>query len=226
MIKPDKIILSSRKKNISLKIDRSGKFIVSAPKNVDLNKVFDFISSKEKWIKEKQNSIKNTLELNQNLINLDEILFLGKKYPVLFIKNQDEIELTDNGLCVPSKLNFSTEKLTKKLKEYYIKNAEIILIERTKTLLNFMNLKANSISIINSKVKWGMCDEKKNVYLNFKLLFLSHDLIDHVIFHELTHLVELNHSENFYNELKRFEPTHKTNQQQLKKCGFLLNLLT
>lgn len=225
MVKPDKIVLSN-KKNISLKIDREGRFIVSAPKNVDIRKVFDFITQKEKWIKQKQEEVKNTIELNQNLINYDEIIFLGKKYQVLFIKNQQEIILTDNALCLPSKLNFSSSKLINALKSFYIENAEIILIKRTKELLKFMNLTCNSISIINSKVKWGMCDGKKNIYLNFKLLFLSHELIDHVIFHELTHLIELNHSANFYNELRRVEPNNKSLQSSLKKCGFLLNLLT
>ncbi len=224
MIKPDKLILSNRK-NISLKINKSGQLIVSAPKDVDLNKVFNFICEKEKWITQKQTQIKSTLEINQNLLNYEEVLFLGKKYPVIFIKNQAEIELTDNALCLPQKLNFSTSRLIKALKEFYIQNAEIILIDRTKELLNFMKLNCKSVSIINSKAKWGMCDSKKNIFLNYKLLFLSHELIDHVIFHELTHLVELNHSENFYMELKRVEPNHKVMQQQLKKCGFLLNLL-
>lgn len=225
MIKPDKVVLSGRK-NIALKIDRKGQLIVMAPKDVDINKVFAFIQEKEKWIELKQNQIKNTIELNQNLINLDEILFFGKKYHVIFVKNQTEIILTDNALCLPAKLNFSTEKLIRELKNFYIKNAEIILIKRTKELAKYMHLNLNSISIINSKVKWGMCDSKRNIYLNFKLLFLSHELIDHVIFHELTHLIELNHSANFYEALKRVEPNHKTMQQQLKKCGFLLSLLT
>ncbi|MGN1208036.1 MAG: M48 family metallopeptidase [Christensenellales bacterium] len=225
MIKPDKIVLGNRK-NISLKIDRTGKLIVSAPRNVDLGKVFNFISEKEKWICQKQSQIKGTIELNQNLLNFEEILFLGKKYTVVFIKNQEDIELTDNALCLPSKLNFSEQRLTKALKEFYIKNAEVILINRAKELLKYMNLDCNSISIINSKVKWGMCDSKKNIYLNYKLLFLSHELIDHVIFHELTHLIELNHSSNFYQTLQEVEPNHKAMQQQLKKCGFLLGLLT
>mgnify|MGYP002461703493 CR=1 FL=1 len=152
-------------------------------------------------------------------------LFLGKKYPVVFIKNQSEIELMDNAICLPTKLNFSNQRLTKALKDFYIKNAEVILIKRTKELLKYMNLTCNSVSIINSKAKWGMCDSKKNVFLNFKLLFLPHELIDHVIFHELTHIIELNHSQNFYFELKRVEPNHKNMQQQLKNCGFLLSLL-
>ena len=225
MIKPDKVVLSNRK-NIALKIDRKGQLIVMAPKNVDIDRVFKFIEEKEKWITSKQTQIKSTIELNQNLINLDEILFLGKKYHVVFIKNQPEIVLTESSLCVPKKLDFSNERLIFELKNFYIENAEIILIKRAKELAKFMNLSLNSISIINSKAKWGMCDSKKNIYLNFKLLFLSHELIDHVIFHELTHLIELNHSANFYEALKRVEPNHKNLQQQLKKCGFLLNLLT
>ncbi len=225
MIKPDKIKLTSRK-NISIKIDRQGKLIVSAPRYADLNKVFDFIKEKEKWIIEKQTQITSTLNLNNDLINYEEILFLGKKYPVIYIKNQTEIELTDKALCVPSNFNFSRDRISKNLKSWYISNAEVILIDRAKQLLKYLNLSCKSLSIINSKAKWGMCDNNKNIYLNYKLLFLSHNLIDYVIIHEITHLIELNHSQNFYNELKRVLPNYKQYSAQLKKCGFLLNLFT
>ncbi len=225
MIKPDKIKLTSRK-NISIKIDRQGKLIVSAPRYADLNKVFDFIKEKEKWIIEKQTQITSTLNLNNDLINYEEILFLGKKYPVIYIKNQTEIELTDKALCVPSSFNFSRDRISKNLKSWYISNAEVILIDRAKQLLKYLNLSCKSLSIINSKAKWGMCDNNKNIYLNYKLLFLSHNLIDYVIIHEITHLIELNHSQNFYNELKRVLPNYKQYSAQLKKCGFLLNLFT
>ena len=186
MIKPDKIVLSNRK-TLSIKIDRTGKLIVSAPKYIDKNLIFKFLNEKEKWIIEKQNAIKSTMDINNDLFNYDQILFLGKKYNVVPIKNQSEILLTEGTLCI---------------------------------------LKYKSISIINSKVKWGMCDSKKNIYLNYKLLFLSHSLIDYVIMHEIIHLIELNHSKKFYNELKRVLPDYKARQQQLKKCSFLLNLLT
>lgn len=225
MIKPDKVKLTNRK-NISIKIDRNGKLIVSAPKNADLDKVFNFIKQKEKWITEKQTQILSTLNLNNDLINYEEVLFLGKKYPVIFIKNQTEIVLTETALCVPISLSFSRERIVKQLKQFYISNAEVILIDRAKELLKYLNLSCKSISIINSKAKWGMCDSNKNIYLNYKLMFLSHNLIDYVILHEITHLIELNHSQNFYNELKKVLPNYKQYQQKLKKCGFLLNLFT
>lgn len=225
MIKPDKVVLNNRK-SLTLKIDRKGRLIVYAPKNMSLDKIFKFILDKEKWIKEKQNQIKNSLNLNNDLFNFEQILFLGKKYPVIFIKNQEEIELTESALVLPNKIGFSNTKLTNKLKNWYIQNAELILIKRCKDLLKHVGQTYKSISIINSRAKWGMCDNKQNIYLNYKLLFLSHNLIDYVILHEITHLTELNHSKNFYIELKRILPNFKERQQELKKCGFLLNLLT
>ncbi|MBE5745877.1 MAG: M48 family metallopeptidase [Clostridiales bacterium] len=225
MIKPDKVILSNRK-SLALKIDKTGKLIVLAPKNMSLEKIFKFISEKEKWIIAKQTQIKSTLTLNSNLINYEEVLFLGKKYPVVYVKNNKEIILTENALCLPSKMGFSTNRLILNLKQWYIKNAETILIKRANDLLKHMNLSVKSLSIINSKAKWGMCDSNKNIFLNYKLLFLSHDLIDYVIVHEITHLVEMNHSKNFYLELARVLPKYKTLQTKLKQCGFLLNLLT
>jgi len=225
MIKPDKVVLSNRK-NSTLKIDRKGKLIVYAPKNLSLDKIFKFIVEKEKWIKEKQSQIKDSLDFNNDLFNFEQVLFLGKKYPVIFIKNQEEIELTENALVVPNRMSFSNNKLKIGLKSWYIQNAEIILIKRCKDLLKHLGHSYKSISIINSKAKWGMCDNKQNLYLNYKLLFLSHDLIDYVMLHEITHLTELNHSKNFYSELKRVLPSFKERQTNLKKCGFLLNLFT
>lgn len=225
MVKAEKVILSNRK-TISLKIDRKGNLIVYAPKRVDIEKVFKFIKEKESWITRKQGEIKGTLNLNSDLLNYEQILFLGKKYEVLFIKNYDEIVLTDKALCVPAKIGFSNTKLEQSLKNWFVENANVILIKRAKTLLNHTKLSYESISIINSKAKWGMCDNKGNIYLNYKLLFLSHELIDYVILHEITHLIELNHNEKFYEDLKRVLPDYKQKQAKLKKCSFLLNLFT
>lgn len=209
---------------MSLKIDRNAKLIVTAPKKMSAEHIFKFINEKESWILSRQNAIKNTLNLNNDLINYEQILFLGKKYQVVSLKNQEDITLTENVLVVPKKIMFSTEKLIKSLKSWYISNAEVILINRAKQLLKHLNLPYKSLSIINSKAKWGMCDNKQNIYLNYKLMFLSHALIDYVILHEITHLIELNHSKKFYAELKRYVPDYKDKQAQLKKCGFLLNL--
>lgn len=222
MIKPDKLVLAKRK-TLTLKIDKNGKLIVLAPKNMPLENIFKFIQEKENWIIKKQTEITSTKNLNNDLFNYNSILFLGKKYEVVFIKNQKEVVLTNNALCVPYNYCLSTEKLSKSLKKWYILNANQILIERFNAINKVIKLNFNNLSIINSRAKWGMCDNKKNLYLNYKLIMLSHDLIDYVIVHELMHLIELNHSKNFWAEVKKILPDYKDRQKLLKKCNFILD---
>lgn len=222
MIKPDKLVLAKRK-TLTLKIDKNGKLIVLAPKNMPLENIFKFIQEKENWIIKKQTEITSTKNLNNDLFNYNSILFLGKKYEVVFIKNQKEVVLTNNALCVPYNYCLSTEKLCKSLKKWYIFNANQILIERFNAINKVIKLNFNNLSIINSRAKWGMCDNKKNLYLNYKLIMLSHDLIDYVIVHELIHLIELNHSKNFWEEVKKILPDYKDRQKLLKKCNFILD---
>lgn len=223
MIKPDKVVLANRK-TLTLKIDKNGKLIVMAPKKMPLEHIFKFIKEKESWIIKKQTEITSTRNLNNDLFNYNSILFLGKKYEIVFIKNQKEIVLTNNALCVPNNYNLSTEKLSKALKKWFIFNANQLLIQRFNEINKVLKLNFNNLSIINSKAKWGMCDNKKNLYLNYKLIMLSHDLIDYVIVHELMHLIELNHSKNFWAEVKKVLPDYKDRQKVLKQCNFVLEI--
>lgn len=223
MIKPDKVVLANRK-TLTLKIDKNGKLIVMAPKKMPLETIFKFINEKENWIIKKQTEITSTRNLNNDIFNFNAILFLGKKYEVVFIKNQKEIVLTNNALCVPFNYSLSTEKLSKELKKWMILNAKQLLVQRFNDINKILKLNFNNLSIINSKAKWGMCDNKKNIYLNYKLIMLSHDLIDYVVVHELMHLIELNHSKNFWSEVKKVLPDYKERQKLLKKCNFILEI--
>jgi len=56
----------------------------------------------------------------------------------------------------------------------------------------------NRISIKSLKTKWGSCSSKKNLNFNYKILFLSEKNQDYLIVHELSHLIYMNHSKDFW----------------------------
>lgn len=59
--------------------------------------------------------------------------------------------------------------------------------------LPFCNVKVNS-----SKGRWGSCSGLKDINLSCYTLLLPKHLIDYVLLHELTHTVEMNHSDKFW----------------------------
>ncbi len=71
---------------------------------------------------------------------------------------------------------------------------------------------------------WGSCSTKGNINLSTRLLFAPPRVIDYVIIHELAHLVEMNHSNRFWQVVAKAMPDYKQQENWLKKesggCDF------
>lgn len=70
---------------------------------------------------------------------------------------------------------------------------------------------------------WGSCSRKRNINLSSRLLFAPPDVIDYVIIHELAHLVEMNHSERFWQLVEKVMPDYQEKEKWLKENGHLCN---
>jgi hypothetical protein len=57
----------------------------------------------------------------------------------------------------------------------------------------------NRILISDLKVRWGSCTPKSNLNFNWRLMKAPTTVIDYVIVHELAHLIEPNHTRQFWN---------------------------
>ena len=221
MIQPKEIIRTNRK-SLALTINENGELIVHAPKNMPLFEIVNFIEKKEDWITKKTNNINNLLSRNVNIVEYNEIFFLGKRYRVVETKGIESPYITKDSILIESTKNKAKKQRT--LKNWYIANVDDVLMPRIQKLLEFMKQKCESIKIINSKAKWGMCDSKRNLYFNWKLLMLSPEIIDYVIIHEISHLIELNHSPKFWEIVGAVIPRYKHSKEIINKCGFLIKL--
>lgn len=221
MIEPKQIIRTNRR-SLALTIDERGELIVHAPKSMPLYQIIDFIDKKQSWISTKTNQLNSVLQKNKYIVNYEEIFFLGKRYKVVETIGVENPYITNQTLLIENTKNINKKKQT--LRQWYMMNTEQILIPRIQKLSQSMKLDFSSIKIINSKAKWGMCDSKRNLYFNWKLLMLSAELIDYVIIHELSHILEMNHSSKFWEIVKSVLPNFAHSKEVLSKCGFLIKL--
>ncbi|MGP4971841.1 M48 metallopeptidase family protein [Psychrobacter aquimaris] len=63
--------------------------------------------------------------------------------------------------------------------------------------------------ILIMQKQWGSCSTKGNLILNPHLVKAPREYIDYVILHELCHIAEHNHSENFWRLLTQVMPNWK-----------------
>ena len=221
MIEPKQIIRRKRK-SLALTINENGELIVYAPKTMPLFEIFDFVQKKQKWIQSRSDVTKQILNKYKDIVNYNEIFYLGKRYKVCETLGIDETFITEQSLLIKPYKNDTKKQLA--LKQWYMGKVEDVLLPRVNKLSAFMKQKFSSVSIINSRAKWGMCDNKKNLYFNWKLVMLSPELIDYVIIHELAHLIELNHSQKFWEIVKAVLPNYKHLKEVINKCGFLIRM--
>lgn len=80
----------------------------------------------------------------------------------------------------------------------------------------------NKVYFKKMKSRWGSCSSKKNISINIYLNYLPENLIEYVVFHEIAHLVELNHSKKFWNIISSKFPDYKNLENELSVYWFAI----
>lgn len=98
----------------------------------------------------------------------------------------------------------------------YKEEALRLVTTRIEKINLFYKFKFNTITIRNQKTRWGSCSHKKNLNFNYKVVFLPLHLLDYVITHELCHLQEMNHGENFWKLIEQTDSEYQKHHKELK----------
>lgn len=80
-----------------------------------------------------------------------------------------------------------------------------------------MGVTVGKITIRNQKTRWGSCSAKGNVNFNYQRYYLSDEILDYVVVHELAHRRHMNHSPAFWAEVEKYCPQYKKYREQLKE---------
>ncbi len=102
--------------------------------------------------------------------------------------------------------------------EYHIcKNEAKKLIEnRLKYYQKIYQVSFRKVSIRNQSARWGSCSSKGNLSFSYKLFLLPPRFCDYVIVHELCHLKEMNHSQNFWSLVAITFPDYKKLRREMR----------
>lgn len=75
------------------------------------------------------------------------------------------------------------------------------------------------ISIRDQRSRWGSCSDQGHLSFNWRLVLAPDPVLDYVVAHEVAHLVEMNHSSDFWNVVDRLTPHAPMAKRWLDKNG-------
>lgn len=81
-----------------------------------------------------------------------------------------------------------------------------------------IDLPCRKISVRGQKTCWASCSGRKDISLNFKLLFLPRPLVHYVLVHELCHTVHMNHSKDFWALVGQKQPDYEWRRKAIKSA--------
>ena len=211
-----KIIRTSRRsKSISLKII-NGILEISCPYNTSEIFIKNLIEKKKVWINK---NIERSRKIHQKIDQISNgfISYKGSVLKLVYKKsNIERIVVEDNKL----KIFYSVESRSKKLIIEWLKlQANNFLRERLMFLSKRISIEFNSLTIKSYTARWGSCNIRGDIFLNWKLIMLPESVIDYVLIHELAHISVPNHSKKFWELVKKKNPNYCKNQKWLKDNG-------
>ena len=190
-------------KNTYLRIKNDLKLYVTTNSFVSDHRVRQIIN-------ENMNSIIKMYDKQINKIeDVSAFFYLGKKYDKIMTTGK-EINLGD------TKAFIGKEAIIEK---WYKKQAEVIFKEHLDYWYNNFSYKIPypNLTIRKMTSRWGVCNSKLvRVTLNLELIKKDIDCLDYVIVHELSHFIEMNHSNRFWKVVEKNYSNFKYVRRKMK----------
>lgn len=110
------------------------------------------------------------------------------------------------------------------LEAHFRRLAKIELPARTWELAAVTGVAVSSVAVRDQRTRWGSCSAGGAISLNWRLVQTPYSVRDYIVYHELMHLREMNHSERFWARVAEVCPGWEEAERWLKQNGSLLGL--
>lgn len=212
-----------RAKHIRLKasIQRGLELIV--PHRFNLKDIPGILEKNKQWIEKQLLHFQSRLlaapaDVLPDQINLQAI---NQVWNVQYIESDTKLQILQRPHQELVLLGNTQNKTTckKTLVTWIKEQSKIHLLSQLKTLSEQTELPFSKFTIRDQLTRWGSCSRNKSINLNYKLIFFPPHLATHIMIHELCHTVHLNHSEQFWQWVAKFDMNWKLHRREAKQAN-------
>lgn len=217
-------LIRRNRKTSSIIVEADGKVKVTIPENFTVEEIEKIIQSKLGWIYTKQSEFEdlNSARVNRQFRSGQGFLYLGSSYKLEVTEETDmDLKFYRGKFYIrKSKINEGKDLFKVFYKEKGIKKIEQIVNKYKKQ----MGVSPKSIRIMELQNRWGSCSDEGNLNFNWKCIMAPLTIIDYIVVHELAHLTNKSHDDEFWNSIDKVIPDYEIRKNWLRDKGASLDI--
>lgn len=219
-------LLRSRRRTMTFSVSAAG-LSVRAPFGMPQHAIEAAVQEKGRWIVRKLSGMQQRAErisaLKVDWLNGAKLPYLGGLLRVsVDAQAQTTVcEQTDGSpitrqlkLALP--LTANEKKIRDATKKWLLQQATQYYTARMNHFAVLLGVQWRTLALTNANTRWGSAKADGSIRLHWRLMQFSPEVIDYVVVHELSHLLELNHSPRFWAIVASVLPDYQARQKQLK----------
>jgi predicted metal-dependent hydrolase len=220
------ILKRSRRKSVGFLIGDGG-LQISAPPHVGLEELHNIIRSKSNWIRQRlalwETRRQQTIPLPDLLSESKPVPVRGESYRIEILSGGSKALLNPWNKSINLPACERAEQQLKQIEKLLKAHAREVFTHMASKLVArqpaAMRLPEFSIHLSSPTSRWGSCNNRREVRLNWRLVHYPPRMIEYVIAHELAHLVEMNHSARFWAVVESLMPDYREPHKALSKMN-------
>jgi predicted metal-dependent hydrolase len=185
----------------------SGRVRVTAPPGTHIPSLLERNSA---WIERKKGEIE---EISRSVTGQEGRILLGGKFFRLETGSSCGIWESEGVV------SYTTPR---DLKLFLKKRLRDDLLPRLEAHAVRMQVRVTGMTVREQRSRWASCSPGGRISVNLRVLALPGDIRDYLVVHELSHLLEPNHSRRYWKRVGEFFPGYRYAEEELKKYWILI----
>ena len=220
---PVRVHIDRRARRVSVRIDPTAReAIATAPSARYALDAIGFASERVDWIAERLDALPRAVVFKPGAyIPLRGVIHRLRHAETGRTVKIDRTLGPTPILLIPG----SREVFADKTRAFLRAAARVDFAERVAVHAETLKVKPRSISIKDTRSRWGSCSSEGRLNFSWRLVCAPPFALDYVAAHEVAHIKEMNHSDRFWKQVERCYPDWREARNWLHERGGVLHAI-
>ncbi|MFH8934999.1 M48 family metallopeptidase [Streptomyces griseosporeus] len=209
------VSISDRRKSVRLTVERNASVTAVAPPHVSRSELVKIVEAKRSWLYGKLAERRELGEARpvREYVAGEGFPYLGRSYRLRIAEPGREVRL------IHGRLELGRGGGARELVRWYCRVGEPWLKRRIGPWASRMGLEVTGLRVQPLGYRWGSCSRDGRINIHWATMQLPPTLIDYVLVHELAHLRQRDHGDDFWRLVERTMPGYEHRRERLRRLG-------